>query len=46
MTIYMLAGLAINEVVVTEEQGTSLVTNGQAFVTYDEAYCEARLLDL
>lgn len=46
MIIYMLAGLAINEVVVTEEEGAFLIANGQAFATYDEAYWEARLLDL
>ena len=46
MTIYMLGGLAINEVVVTEEEGLSLIANGKAFATYDEAYWEARLLDL
>ena len=51
MTIYMLAGLAINEVVVTEvvvteEEGAFLIANGKAFATYNEAYWEARLLDL
>lgn len=46
MTIYMLGGLAINEVEVTEEEGTSLIANGKAFATSDEAYWEARLLDL
>lgn len=46
MTIYMLGGLAINEVEVTEEEGLSLISNGKAFATYDEAYWEARLLDL
>ena len=46
MTVYMLGGLAINEVEVTEEEGLSLVANGQAFATYDDAYWEARLLDL
>ena len=46
MTIYMLGGLAINEVEVTEEEGASLIAEGKAFATYDEAYWEARLLDL
>ena len=45
MTIYMLGGLAINEVEVTEE-GASLIAEGKAFATYDDAYWEARLLDL
>ena len=46
MTIYMLGGLAINEVEVTEEEGASLIAEGKAFATYDDAYWEARLLDL
>ena len=46
MTIYMLAGLVINEVEVTEEEGASLIAEGKAFATSDEAYWEARLLDL
>ena len=46
MTINMLGGLAINEVEVTEEEGASLIANGKAFASYDEAYWEARLLDL
>ena len=46
MTIYMLGGLAINEVVVTTEEGASLIAEGKAFATYDDAYWEARLLDL
>lgn len=46
MTIYMLGGLAINEVEVTEEEGASLIADGKAFTTYDDAYWEARLLDL
>ena len=46
MTIYMLGGLVINEVEVTEEEGLSLIAESKAFATYDEAYWEARLLDL
>lgn len=46
MTIYMLGGLAINEVEVTEEEGASLIAEGKAFATDEEAYWEARLLDL
>ena len=46
MTIYMLGGLAINEVEVTEEEGASLMAEGKAFATYDEGYWESRLLDL
>ena len=46
MTIYMLGGLAINVVEVTEEEGISLIAEGKAFATSEEAYWEARLLDL
>lgn len=46
MTIYMLGGLAINEVEVTEEEGATLIANGNAFATCEEAYWEVVALDL
>ena len=46
MLVYILGGLAINQVEVTEEEGASLIADGKAFATEEEAYWEARALDL
>ena len=46
MVVYILGGLAINEVEVTEEEGLSLIADGNAVATIEEAYWAVRVLDL